>query len=182
MPDPLKIAVYWPPSEINCTNSHQMLSRLSNPSPLFPTIVGLTACWQAFCPCSPQESVLVKLTRTQAATILVEEGRILMRHGSMWTRTDLSTAQDRRNSIAGIHKPQIRSKPIFLWENKENPFPDLAEELKSEGFQIQHCSPLPEKIRRFRNLTVQTAALLSRSFRSGPARSGRCVHRFRLHN
>jgi len=131
----------------------------SQPLSAVPDIVGLTACWQAFCPSSHQESVLLKLTRTQAAAILVEEGRIL---NAARLDVDLDgpfelLKTDVIQLLESI-SPQIRSKPIFLWENQENPFPDLSEELKSEGFQIQHCSPLPEKIRRFRNLTVQTAA------------------------
>lgn len=156
------------PSENRCVLAalrndlyQQLISRWpdSQPFSAVPDVVGLMASWQTFCPCTHQEAVLLKLSPTQAAAILAE-GRRILNAARFDVDPDGSFELLKTDIIQLLESisPQIRSKPIFLWENKESPFPALAEDLKNKGFQIQPCSPLPEKTRRFRNLTVQTAA------------------------
>lgn len=140
---------------------YEQLCKRFPPSDLLavvPDIVGLLVSWQAFFQPAggPQESVLLQIRRHQAVAVLTEEGRLLnAAHIDIDSHVSEELLKADLIQMLESLSPQIRSRPIFLFENKENPF-SLIEELRQEGLQIHPCLPVANKIKRLSNLSPDT--------------------------
>lgn len=126
-----------------------------------PDLVGLLTSWQTFFQPAPgpQETILLKLSPSQADAVLTEEGRIL---GAVRIDIDPNASLEllKTDLVQMLESltPRVHATPIFLLDTQTNPLPALLEELRQEHFQIQLCQASIEKTKRLARLTPEIAA------------------------
>ncbi|HPY76333.1 MAG TPA: PilN domain-containing protein [Anaerohalosphaeraceae bacterium] len=119
---------------------------------VIPDAVGLIACWHACFESARHQALALTVGTDQAVAVLTEEGRILN-----LVRIDVDPDASARLLIGDLLQSlatlgsDMQSTEIFLLSGGSDRHPQLAEELKKEGFHV-HLSGLDrDKMRRIKN-------------------------------